>query len=72
MYSIWFVPGCQQDFPPTEDVHTVASLLKLFLRELPEPLVPFACYTHFQLAVKSESVFLSTTVLSSPLPPSQS
>lgn len=50
------VAGCQQDFPLTEDVHTVASLLKLFLRELPEPLVPFACYSHFQIAVKSESV----------------
>ena len=28
----------------TTDVHTVASLLKLYLRELPEPLIPIAIY----------------------------
>ena len=48
------LPGFQQEFPPSEDVHTVASLLKLYLRELPEPLVPFDCYSMFQAAVKSE------------------
>jgi len=33
--------GHQVDFPTHvgEDVHTVASLLKLYLRELPEPVV---------------------------------
>lgn len=29
------------------DVHTVASLLKLYLRELPEPLVPYSRYEEF-------------------------
>lgn len=29
------------------DVHTVASLLKLYLRQLPEPLVPFSHYQEF-------------------------
>lgn len=29
------------------DVHTVASLLKLYIRELPEPIVPFSKYTQF-------------------------
>uniref|UniRef100_A0A8C3HFU1 Rho GTPase activating protein 22 n=1 Tax=Chrysemys picta bellii TaxID=8478 RepID=A0A8C3HFU1_CHRPI len=29
------------------DVHTVASLLKLYLRELPEPVIPFAKYEDF-------------------------
>lgn len=29
------------------DVHTVASLLKLYLRELPEPVVPFQRYGDF-------------------------
>ena len=29
------------------DVHTVASLLKLYLRELPEPVVPFQKYDDF-------------------------
>ena len=55
--------GCQQDFPAIEDVHTVASLLKLYLRELPEPLVPFTCYSHFQSAVKSASPSLALALL---------
>lgn len=29
------------------DVHTVASLLKLYLRELPEPVIPFCKYEDF-------------------------
>ncbi|KAJ8361379.1 hypothetical protein SKAU_G00179040 [Synaphobranchus kaupii] len=40
------------------DVHTVASLLKLYLRELPEPVVPFCKYQDFltcaQLLAKDE------------------
>ncbi|NXS10323.1 RHG22 protein, partial [Neodrepanis coruscans] len=40
------------------DVHTVASLLKLYLRELPEPVIPFAKYEDFlscgQLLSKDE------------------
>ena len=31
------------------DVHTVASLLKLYLRQLPEPLVPYSHYPGFLL-----------------------
>ena len=31
------------------DVHTVASLLKLYLRQLPEPLVPYRRYQEFLL-----------------------
>ena len=42
----------------TTDVHTVASLLKLYLQELPEPVVPFARYEDFlncaQLLTKDE------------------
>lgn len=34
-------------FNSNTDVHTVASLLKLYLRELPEPVVPFNKYTEF-------------------------
>ncbi|XP_036055727.1 rho GTPase-activating protein 22 isoform X3 [Onychomys torridus] len=44
--------------PSTTDVHTVASLLKLYLRELPEPVIPFARYEDFlscaQLLTKDE------------------
>lgn len=40
------------------DVHTVASLLKLYLRELPEPVIPFCKYDDFltcaQLLAKDE------------------
>ncbi len=40
------------------DVHTVASLLKLYLRELPEPVIPFSKYEDFltcaQLLAKDE------------------
>lgn len=46
--------GSQEDFPPNEDIHTVASLLKLYLKELPEPVVPFALYTPCTDAIKSE------------------
>lgn len=52
------------NFPPLSsccsntDVHTVASLLKLYLRELPEPVIPFAKYEDFlscgQLLSKDE------------------
>ncbi|XP_038599886.1 rho GTPase-activating protein 22 [Tachyglossus aculeatus] len=45
-------------FDSSTDVHTVASLLKLYLRELPEPVVPFARYEDFlscaQLLSKDE------------------
>ncbi|XP_020309109.1 rho GTPase-activating protein 22 isoform X1 [Oncorhynchus kisutch] len=34
-------------FDSNTDVHTVASLLKLYLRELPEPVVPFSKYEDF-------------------------
>ncbi|XP_076020665.1 rho GTPase-activating protein 22 isoform X2 [Genypterus blacodes] len=34
-------------FDSTTDVHTVASLLKLYIRELPEPIVPFDKYPQF-------------------------
>ena len=40
-----FDSGEQVPFVPTEvDVHSVASLLKLYLRELPEPLIPVTFY----------------------------
>ncbi|XP_069575474.1 rho GTPase-activating protein 22 isoform X2 [Brachyistius frenatus] len=34
-------------FDSNTEVHTVASLLKLYLRELPEPVIPFSKYEDF-------------------------
>uniref|UniRef100_A0A8C9SCJ0 Rho GTPase-activating protein 24 n=1 Tax=Scleropages formosus TaxID=113540 RepID=A0A8C9SCJ0_SCLFO len=39
-------------FDCNTDVHTVASLLKLYLRELPEPVIPFAKYDDFLSCTK--------------------
>ncbi|XP_078532415.1 rho GTPase-activating protein 24 isoform X1 [Lissotriton helveticus] len=50
--------GEKPSFDSNTDVHTVASLLKLYLRELPEPVIPFAKYEDFlscaQLLSKEE------------------
>ncbi|XP_072518731.1 rho GTPase-activating protein 24 [Salminus brasiliensis] len=47
-----FDAGEKPSFDSSTDVHTVASLLKLYLRELPEPLVPFSCYQAFLMCGK--------------------
>ncbi|KAF4085423.1 hypothetical protein AMELA_G00118170 [Ameiurus melas] len=50
--------GEKPQFDSNTDVHTVASLLKLYLRELPEPVIPFCKYDDFltcaQLLAKDE------------------
>ncbi|MCJ8740653.1 hypothetical protein PDJAM_G00061330 [Pangasius djambal] len=50
-----FDAGEKPSFDSSTDVHTVASLLKLYLRELPEPLVPFSCYQEFLICGKKIS-----------------
>ncbi|KAM7374012.1 hypothetical protein PAMP_006690 [Pampus punctatissimus] len=42
-----FDAGERPSFDSSTDVHTVASLLKLYLRQLPEPLVPYRRYQDF-------------------------
>ncbi|NXQ13264.1 RHG25 protein, partial [Peucedramus taeniatus] len=44
-----FDAGERPSFDRDTDVHTVASLLKLYLRELPEPVVPWLQYEDFLL-----------------------
>ncbi|KAM8794661.1 rho GTPase-activating protein 25 [Eudromia elegans] len=44
-----FDAGERPSFDRDTDVHTVASLLKLYLRELPEPVVPWGQYEDFLL-----------------------
>ncbi|XP_044284470.1 rho GTPase-activating protein 24 isoform X1 [Varanus komodoensis] len=39
-------------FDRNTDVHTVASLLKLYLRELPEPVIPYSKYEDFLSCAK--------------------
>lgn len=41
--------GCYSFSSRDTDVHTVASLLKLYLRDLPEPVVPWSQYEGFLL-----------------------
>lgn len=47
-----FDAGEKPSFDSSTDVHTVASLLKLYLRELPEPLVPYSRYEEFLVCGK--------------------
>ncbi|NXT30321.1 RHG27 protein, partial [Syrrhaptes paradoxus] len=39
-----------------EDIHVVTGALKLFFRELPEPLVPFSHFDQFIAAIKMQDV----------------
>jgi len=50
-------PSLTTDDPAdiTLDVHTVASLLKSYLRELPAPLLPYDIYEHVMTIVIRES-----------------
>lgn len=47
--------GEKPSFDCNTDVHTVASLLKLYLRELPEPVIPFHDYNEFLACAKALS-----------------
>ncbi|KAK2881901.1 rho GTPase-activating protein 24-like isoform X2 [Channa argus] len=47
-----FDAGERPSFDSSTDVHTVASLLKLYLRQLPEPLVPYSHYKDFLLCAQ--------------------
>ncbi|XP_041865915.1 rho GTPase-activating protein 22 isoform X2 [Melanotaenia boesemani] len=58
-----FDRGEKPVFDSSTDVHTVASLLKLYIRELPEPIVPFSKYTQFlscaQLLTKDKEMAIT-------------
>ncbi|KAL6098363.1 uncharacterized protein ACO6RY_17512 [Pungitius sinensis] len=51
-----FDAGERPSFDSRTDVHTVASLLKLYLRQLPEPLVPYRRYQDFLLCGQKLSI----------------
>ncbi|XP_007445486.2 rho GTPase-activating protein 25-like, partial [Python bivittatus] len=44
-----FDAGERPSFDQDTDVHTVASLFKLYLRELPQPVIPWTQYEDFLL-----------------------
>ncbi|KAG5853411.1 hypothetical protein ANANG_G00073010 [Anguilla anguilla] len=50
--QVAFDSGEKPAFDSSTDVHTVASLLKLYLRELPEPVIPFSHYQDFLMCGK--------------------
>ena len=45
-----------------ENIHVLANLLKLYFRELPEPLLTFECYSPL-VNVASKNTFFSVTKL---------
>ncbi|XP_063788130.1 rho GTPase-activating protein 25 isoform X2 [Pseudophryne corroboree] len=51
-----FDAGERPSFSMDTDVHTVASLFKLYLRELPEPVVPWSQYENYLACERTISV----------------
>lgn len=47
------VPALWEDESIRQDIHSVASLLKLYFRELPNPLCTYQLYDSFVNAVQS-------------------
>ncbi|KAL6066863.1 Rho GTPase activating protein 24 [Balamuthia mandrillaris] len=54
-YRDAFDAGQDPDLNECGDPHTIAGLLKLYLRTLPEPLMTYALYPDFQQAIESSS-----------------
>lgn len=47
------MPGLYEDEAILQDVHSVASLLKMYFRELPNPLCTYQLYHQFVGAVQA-------------------
>ncbi|CAB3375007.1 Hypothetical predicted protein [Cloeon dipterum] len=47
------IPALYDDSTITQDIHSVASLLKMYFRELPNPLCTYQLYSHFVAAVQA-------------------
>ena len=46
-FFIFYCLGLTVKFEDSTDPHVVAGLLKLYVRELPDPLLPFESYNDF-------------------------
>lgn len=56
---------CEESFESTAvDIHAVSSLLKLFFRELPNPLLTFSLYDSFVAAMRDETMDENTRLQS--------
>ncbi|NWX08602.1 RHG15 protein, partial [Caloenas nicobarica] len=55
--------------PEWSDVHVVAGALKLFFRELPEPLVPYRLFDPFIEAINRQEQIKQVAELVQSLPP---
>ena len=58
--SCWLLAGEEVDYVEYKDPHLVANLLKVYLRELPDPLLTFSLYPRF---VEAASTCSSTLAL---------
>ena len=52
--------GKKVDFAEVEDSHLIPGLLKMWLREMPEPLLTFDLYSQF---IKANSSFFSSIII---------
>ena len=66
------IPDLFNDRHVLQDIHCVSSLLKLYFRELPNPVCTFPLYEQFVAAVKSneETRLLQLREVATQLPPS--
>ena len=49
-----------------EDIHVITGALKLFFRELPEPLFPYSHFNSFIAAIREQRVITSVFLLTHP------
>jgi hypothetical protein len=55
-YKDQFDNGVEVDLNECKNVHTVAGLLKLWLREMPEPILTFELYVQLLLCRADRSI----------------
>uniref|UniRef100_A0A3P9P7C3 Rho-GAP domain-containing protein n=1 Tax=Poecilia reticulata TaxID=8081 RepID=A0A3P9P7C3_POERE len=71
--TLWFCVPAEEHLDledgQWEEIHVITGALKLFFRELPEPLFPFCCFDKFIAAIRYQRVsYTKDLVRSLPLP----